>query len=287
MKSIRIAVVYLLAGLLGGLAVSAMWSDDADDIGARRAEPEAAVEQRLAALERRVETVLADNARLVAALEDADRASVAAPAATDSSVEADADARSRVTNMEEAAEGAAVVAATERGGALRRLRDRDRSVADQLTAAGFSAGDAQLIETRIEELRVEAMQARYEAMRSGEPADTLRGQLADSTTALRSELGDDQYERFLEATGRPTSVNVSGVLARSAAETAGLQDGDQIVAYGGDRVFDIRDLNRVLLEGDPGEPVVVDVVRGGQPMQIVMPRGPLGISSGFTRRGPR
>jgi membrane-associated protease RseP (regulator of RpoE activity) len=165
-------------------------------------------------------------------------------------------------------------------------RIREQGLAEELSAAGFSETDAQHIEMRVEELRVAAMQQRYEALRGGGAAagelQTLNG-----AAALRAELGDAQYERFLEATGRPTRVDVANVLSSSAAETAGIQSGDEIVAYGGERVFDVRDLNRVLLDGDPGEPVVVDVVREGQPIQVVIPRGPLGISSGFGRRGAR
>lgn len=288
MKSIRTAAVYLLAGLLGGFALAALWSDDADDIAVARVADGAALERRLAALEDRIDAVIVDNARLAAALQRLDDvvAVAAEPAGADSqsaAVAANATDDGRQPFVTQTTEGAA----TQPGGPLQRLRERDRNLAERLTDAGFSASDAQLIETRIEELRVEAMQSRYEALRNGESPDALRGGLADGTSALRSELGDDQYERFLEATGRPTQVNVTSVLARSAAQTAGLQDGDAIVAYDGARVFDIRDLNRVLLEGEPGEPVVVDVVRDGQPMQVVMPRGPLGIASGFTRRGPR
>ena len=148
MKSIRIAVVYLLAGLLAGLALSAMWSEDTQDIGARNNAPEAAVEQRLATLERRIDAVLADNARLLAALEDADRSFGAAAATPENAATAQtaelANAGEEI-GMQDAAEAAAVVAATERAGPLRRLRDADRSVVDQLTAAGFSVSDAQVI----------------------------------------------------------------------------------------------------------------------------------------------
>jgi len=55
----------------------------------------------------------------------------------------------------------------------------------------------------------------------------------------------------------------------------------------GERVFDIRDLNELTLEGTAGQSVVVEVRRDGQQVQLVMPRGPLGISGGFRGgRGP-
>ena len=60
--------------------------------------------------------------------------------------------------------------------------------------------------------------------------------------------------------------------------------GDEIVAYGGKRVFDVGELNALTLEGTPGESVVLAVRRDGQNVQLVMPRGPIGITGGF--RGP-
>jgi hypothetical protein len=32
--------------------------------------------------------------------------------------------------------------------------------------------------------------------------------------------------------------------------------------------------------GEPGESVVVDITRDGIPMQLVLPRGPIGVSTG-------
>jgi S1-C subfamily serine protease len=91
------------------------------------------------------------------------------------------------------------------------------------------------------------------------------------------------YERYLQADGRPTAIPVRDVLASSPAERSGLQPGDEIVAYGGKRVFDMGELNALTLEGVPGESVVVDVRRNGQSLQLVMPRGPLGVTGGGFR----
>jgi PDZ domain len=155
---------------------------------------------------------------------------------------------------------------------------------EALTEAGFAPDRAAQIERRVEELRLEAMQARYEAARNGASANGPVDAFFDVNATLRTELGDADYERYLTALGQPTRVDVFSVLASSAAEQAGLQSGDQIVAYAGERVFDVRELNRAVLIGEPGEPVVVDIVRAGQPMQLVLPRGPIGISGGFSRR---
>jgi hypothetical protein len=157
--------------------------------------------------------------------------------------------------------------------------ERQRRSVEQLIAAGFAPDRAEWINRRTQELRMQGMQAQYEARRDGRapPADV-------EATTLRTELGDQDYERFLTAMGRPTTVDIMGVLASSPAERAGLQEGDEIVAYDGKRVFDVQELNELTLGGASGESVVVDVRRGGQNLQIVLPRGPLGVWGGF--RGP-
>ena len=178
-------------------------------------------------------------------------------------------------------DGAEVRAFRAREEATRRAVERaQRGVIERLTEAGFAPDRAEWINRRTEELRMEALQEQYDARREGRaPAGNF------GETTLRAELGEADYERYLGAMGRPTSVGVGDVLASSPAERAGLMPGDEIVAYGGKRVFDMGELNELTLEGTAGESVVVDVRRAGQNVQLVMPRGPIGISGGF--RGQR
>ena len=102
--------------------------------------------------------------------------------------------------------------------------------------------------------------------------------------ALRDEIGDAEYEQYLEATGRPTTVAVNRVLESSPGAVAGLQSGDQILSYDGQRVFNTFELNQQTMQGEPGASVVVDILRDDVPMQVVMPRGPIGI---YTFEGRR
>lgn len=183
------------------------------------------------------------------------------------------------------ADGADAFVAPDSPGELREARPRSRRDDIErsraaLTAAGFSPDRADWLLQRESELRMEAMQSRFEQMRNGEPPSRLDRFSPDSL--LREEIGDAEYEMYLDANNRPTTVNVGQVLASSPASTAGLQPGDRITHYDGERVFSTFDLTRQALEGQAGENVVVNIVREGVPMQVVMPRGPLGIS---TRRG--
>ncbi len=156
-----------------------------------------------------------------------------------------------------------------------------RRQVDRLVASGFSQDRAEWVERRTEELRMEALSARYEAAVQGRALEP--GELPNTDAVLRTELGEADYERYLSALNRPTSVGVGRVLASSPAERAGLQPGDQILSYGGQRVFSVSDLNALTLQGTPGQTVAVDVMRDGQSIQLYLPRGPVGIEGGGVR----
>ncbi len=126
-----------------------------------------------------------------------------------------------------------------------REQQRERQL-DRLVRAGFTRERAEWIERRTQELEVQAMQAQYDAQRNGQQ---FRG--VDTQGALRKEIGDGEYEKYLTAMNRPTNVQVMDVLASSAAERSGLQAGDQIVSYGGTRVFEMSELNSLTRQGTP------------------------------------
>ncbi len=162
---------------------------------------------------------------------------------------------------------------------LQNRRESPEGRKDLLMEAGFAPDRAEWIVQREAELQMAAMQARFEARRSGELLDPL-DPTVNPERALREEIGDGEYEQYLAANNRPTSVAVNMVLDASPGQAAGLQVGDEILRYGGERVFNSFDLTSATMQGQPGESVVVDILRDGSPMQVVMPRGPIGISTG-------
>lgn len=167
----------------------------------------------------------------------------------------------------------------------RSLRSSAEGRVEALVAAGLAQDRAEWIVKRESELQLEAMQARFDARRTGEPPDRF-DPAVNPSSALRAEIGDLEYEQYLEAYNRPTAVAVGSVLESSPGHVAGLQAGDQILSYDGQRVFNTFELNQQTMQGDPGESVVVDIMRDGAPMQVVLPRGPIGITaqSGRGRR---
>jgi hypothetical protein len=170
--------------------------------------------------------------------------------------------------------------------AMRRTRP-DRSPEGRriaLVKAGFAPDRAEWIIQREAQLQVQAMQARFDARRSGEPMNPFDIGL-NPDLSLRAEIGDIEYEQYLTANGRPTSVQVGSVIESSPGQLAGLQSGDQITGYDGQRVFGTMELTQQTMQGEPGDSVVVDIVRDGAPMQIVLPRGPIGVTTRRFSRG--
>jgi hypothetical protein len=165
----------------------------------------------------------------------------------------------------------------------RRYRNSLEGRMERLIEAGFLPSQASMIVQRESELQMESIKARYEAERSGDMSEYWRSRNS-MNDVLREELGDADYERYLVANERSTNITVSSVIESSPAQSAGLQAGDQIVRYDGERVFSMTDLTRQTMDGTAGQNVVVDIVRDGTPMQMVLPRGPVGITGGRRRR---
>lgn len=296
----RKPLLFLAAGLLAGFAVS-VWFGPAGPSDGRPSIGAAALADRVAALEDALGGERARVAALAAEVTDL-RARLEAPAP-------DATPRGPAGEAPpagvQAASGRGVAGApsgpvpTEagaraeddaagfrgRGFGRAEFGRAPESRVERFVAAGFSADRAAYLDRRASELRMQALEAEYEAARSGKPADAAA--LLNPELALRDELGDADYERYLMALDRPTRVAVRDVLASSPAEKAGLQPGDEITSYDGRRVFDVRDLSRLSFEGQPGDTVTLEIVRNGQPMQIYVPRGPLGITGGRGRFGGR
>lgn len=155
---------------------------------------------------------------------------------------------------------------------------------ESLVEAGFDEYQAEEIIRQTEEMQMAMLNARFEASQSGE--DFNAGEMqAQAVAEFRADLGEQDYERYLEATNQSTSIGVSNVLASSPAEIAGMQTGDEIVSYNGERVFNTNDLNRLTNLSDASGNVIVEVIRDGETISLSLPEGPIGITSGRGNRG--
>ncbi|VUX54975.1 conserved exported protein of unknown function [uncultured Woeseiaceae bacterium] len=154
---------------------------------------------------------------------------------------------------------------------------------DRLLAAGFTLQQIETIRSRHAEVQVRWAELDDQARREGW-IDTPRyleeiNKLTTGTNSNRNNLSDDDYDRYLHASGQDNRVVVGEVFQTSAAEQAGIQSGDVILSYGNERVFSLEQLNNLRSGGESGSPVVVDIVRNGLPMQVTIPRGPMGIQT--------
>ncbi|MGH1471325.1 MAG: PDZ domain-containing protein [Cellvibrionaceae bacterium] len=154
----------------------------------------------------------------------------------------------------------------------------------RLEEAGFASDQADWIVRKEKEVQFNNLNDRWERQHQAYLQDPEKFDLV-ADNPIRAELGDQDYEKYLAANGRATSVRVNQVLDNSPAAYAGLQAGDEILRYSGQRVFNFSELNKVTVQGEKGSSVVVDVMRNGSVVQLTVERGPIGISSRRGRRG--
>ncbi len=147
--------------------------------------------------------------------------------------------------------------------------------------AGFSYDTAVELDERYADLELRGLYLRDQALREGwisEPRFAEeRAKLSSEEGAISDELGEDTYERYLYATGQSNSVSVSSVIRKSPAESSGIEGGDVIYRYAGDRIYDSFDLRNATSEGEAGETVAVEVLRDDAIIELYVPRGPLGV----------
>jgi membrane-associated protease RseP (regulator of RpoE activity) len=94
--------------------------------------------------------------------------------------------------------------------------------------------------------------------------------------ATRAEIGDEAYDEMLYADGRNNAVRVRKLLEHSAGRAFGLEPGDVVLRYDGERVFNAQDLRQAAKQGNPGDTVIMDVLRGDEILPLTGPRGPIG-----------
>lgn len=157
---------------------------------------------------------------------------------------------------------------------------------EQLLNAGFNESELEYIEQARADFTQQQLENRLQAMRDNpENYQNVLDPLGYQST--REALGDERFEEYLTALGRDTSVNTRAVTPGSAAAQAGIKAGDQIYSYDGSRVFQAGDVTRGTISGNPGENVIVEVVRDGAIVPLTIERGALGVSLSNPWRGGR
>lgn len=97
---------------------------------------------------------------------------------------------------------------------------------------------------------------------------TLRGPGSSIGVSARDLTAEDARNARLDT---PAGAYVESVLADSPAAKAGIQAGDVVVEFDGERVRSLRQFTRLVQETPPGRQVAVTVIRGAarQTLQVV------------------
>lgn len=159
--------------------------------------------------------------------------------------------------------------------------------AARLREAGVSEAEIARLRERFEAYEMEELRLRDTASREGwlrRPRYAV--ELQRMRSALREELGEDEYDRMLYATGRNNRAIVSDVLGNSPAASSGLRAGDAVLSYAGQRIFDMRELSRATTRCAAGTTVELRVQRGAEDLRVYAPCGPLGVRLRADRRAP-
>jgi hypothetical protein len=150
-----------------------------------------------------------------------------------------------------------------------------------LLAAGFDPEDLEALRERLDAIALERLYLQDAALREGWRG-TRRWReehlaLDAAFYGLREEFGEELFDWGLYASERPNRVQVRSVLRGSAAEKAGIEAGDVIVAYDDQRIFRGRDLLAAVKSGRAGQSTELRLLRDGSAHRVFVPGGPLGV----------
>jgi len=156
--------------------------------------------------------------------------------------------------------------------------------------AGFDPARAEYVKQLQDDLQLQRLYVRDQAEREGwirspRYRDAMQS-IQQREEGLRQELGEDDYDRYLYSIGRPNRVVVGDVLANGPAQQAGIQVGDSILSYGGERIFEAGSLVSATRDGTSGMSTAIEIERDGQTQVVYVPRGPLGINLRVARVTP-
>ncbi len=159
-----------------------------------------------------------------------------------------------------------------------------------LLRAGVTAEVADDLVWRRAQLSLDRLDLRDQAIREGWlNSDRYREEMRkinEQRVSVRDEIGVDAYDRYLFETGQDNRVLVDSVIPGSAGEDSGMLPGDVIERYGDQPIYDFGDLRGATSDGARDELVPVTVRRGNQLVELLLPRGPIGISLDATRIDP-
>jgi len=150
-------------------------------------------------------------------------------------------------------------------------------IEETLLQLGVDAETARSLAAATDRVQLQDLYLRRQARDQGWAAEDLRAARMASKRSVREELGDARYDLMLYASRQPNRAAIRRVMEGSEAARIGLEAGDLIRAYDGQKVFVAEDLQEQAMTGRLGEPVEVEIERYTETLTLEIPRGPLGI----------
>ncbi|MCW9023401.1 MAG: PDZ domain-containing protein [Gammaproteobacteria bacterium] len=160
-----------------------------------------------------------------------------------------------------------------------------------LIQVGVEEGIAEDILSRLSQHEYQLLEHHDRAKREGYLNSSRfakeRRELMKNAPSLREAIGTDAYDRYLYETEQYNRVTVTTVMQGSPASRLGVLKGDVILNYANEKVLTWRELRELTGKGEYGEYVNLNILRDGQQMNILIPRGPLGVKLGATTIDPQ
>lgn len=113
-----------------------------------------------------------------------------------------------------------------------------------------------------------------------------RRDLMSKMPSLRDMLDRDVYDRYLYSTGQNNRVVVTSVMSGSPAQQLGVQKNDIIISYANQKPLNSRELKELTGKGNYGDYVNLTLLRNEQLLNVLVPRGPLGVRLATIRLDP-
>jgi membrane-associated protease RseP (regulator of RpoE activity) len=149
----------------------------------------------------------------------------------------------------------------------------------RLLTAGFPQERIEWLKQRRAQLLEQMKQADAYAAQNNAPRNPSSfAATMDNDLLLREEMSEEEYLKWRQALGKGTAFEVPEVLPGSLAERAGIRAGDQLIRYDNRRVFDYREIEALATDGSSGV-ATVELLRDGQLIRVVLPKGPTGLGA--------
>ncbi len=147
---------------------------------------------------------------------------------------------------------------------------------NRLLALDIDPNEIETIKALHNQAELEKLSLRNRTARDPKLRRSLYRELKRIDAELRNALGEENYDRMLYGSGKNNRVEVTDVLKGSEANTIGIQKGDLIISYGGERIYEPTNLYQNTAKGEIGETTAVEIQRGEDILTVYVPRGPLG-----------